>query len=299
MITTLKRILKLGWQNFSRDGGIVIATIFILVLAILLVSTIFLLKDVSQFLITSLEEKADISVYFKESANEEDILKVKDLLSQIPEVKKIEYISQKEALKKLMERHPELEESIKETEPLLKIASLNVKVFENSQYQKVINFLENSNFKDIIEEIDYQQRKPIIERIFSLSKFFKQTLIILSIVLIICAVLVTFNTIRLAILNSIEEIKIQRLVGASNFFIRGPFIVQGAISGTVAALISLFVFGFICWIISSKIEFFLGGLNLFNIFLKNFKILFLIQIATGILLATISSTIAIRKYLKI
>jgi cell division transport system permease protein len=299
MITTLKRILKLGWQNFSRDGGIVIATIFILVLAILLVSTIFLLKDVSQILITSLEEKADISVYFKESANEEDILKVKDLLSQIPEVKKIEYISQKEALKKLMERHPELEESIKETEPLLKIASLNVKVFENSQYQKVINFLENSNFKDIIEEIDYQQRKPIIERIFSLSKFFKQTLIILSIVLIICAVLVTFNTIRLAILNSIEEIKIQRLVGASNFFIRGPFIVQGAISGTVAALISLFVFGFICWIISSKIEFFLGGLNIFNIFLKNFKILFLIQIATGILLATISSTIAIRKYLKI
>jgi cell division transport system permease protein len=299
MITTLKRILKLGWQNFSRDGGIVIATIFILVLAILLVSTIFLLKDVSQFLITSLKEKADVSVYFKESANEEDILKVKDLLSQIPEVKKIEYISQKEALKKLMERHPELEESIKETEPLLKIASLNVKVFENSQYQKVINFLENSNFKDIIEEIDYQQRKPIIERIFSLSKFFKQTLIILSIVLIICAVLVTFNTIRLAILNSIEEIKIQRLVGASNFFIRGPFIVQGAISGTVAALISLFVFGFICWIISSKIEFFLGGLNIFNLFLKNFKILFLIQIATGILLATISSTIAIRKYLKI
>jgi len=162
-----------------------------------------------------------------------------------------------------------------------------------------VNFLENSNFKDQIDGVDYCKRKPVIEKIFSLTSLFNKTGIFLSIILIITAILVTFNTIRLAILNSIEEIKIQRLVGASNWFIRGPFLVQGVISGFIAVLISALIFSFICWFLSPKIEFFFAGLNLFNLFIKNLWILLLIQFATGILLAVISSTIAIRKYLKV
>ena len=299
MIITLKRIFRAGWQSFSRDGGIAVATIFILVLAIFLVSTIFLSKDVSQFLIASLQEKADISVYFKEFVLEDDILKIEEKLSQVPGVKNVEYVSGEEAIKRLVEKHPQLIESVQETEGMLKLASLNVNVFEANQYQQVVNFLENSNFKDQIDGVDYYKRKPVIEKIFSLTSLFNKTGIFLSIILIITAILVTFNTIRLAILNSIEEIKIQRLVGASNWFIRGPFLVQGVISGFIAVLISALIFSLICWFLSPKIEFFFAGLNLFNLFIKNLWILLLIQFATGILLAVISSTIAIRKYLKV
>jgi len=299
MGTTLKRIIIAGWQNFSRDGGIAVATIFILVMVIFLASTIFLSKDISQFLITSLQEKADISVYFKEFVLEDDILKIKEKLSQVPEVKNVEYVSKKEAIKRLVEKHPQLKESVQETEGMLNLASLNVNVFEANQYQPVVNFLENSNFKDQIDGVDYYKRKPVIEKIFSLTSLFNKTGIFLSIILIITAILVTFNTIRLAILNSIEEIKIQRLVGASNWFIRGPFLVQGVISGFIAVLISALIFSLICWFLSPKIEFFFAGLNLFNLFIKNLWILLLIQFATGILLAVISSTIAIRKYLKV
>jgi len=299
MGTTLKRIIISGWQNFSRDGGIAVATIFILVMVIFLASTIFLSKDISQFLITSLQEKADISVYFKEFVLEDDILKIKEKLSQVPEVKNVEYVSKKEAIKRLVEKHPQLKESVQETEGMLNLASLNVNVFEANQYQPVVNFLENSNFKDQIDGVDYYKRKPVIEKIFSLTSLFNKTGIFLSIILIITAILVTFNTIRLAILNSIEEIKIQRLVGASNWFIRGPFLAQGVISGFIAVLISALIFSLICWFLSPKIEFFFAGLNLFNLFIKNLWILLLIQFATGILLAVISSTIAIRKYLKV
>ena len=299
MLINFKRILKAGWQNFSRDGGIAVATIFILVLAIFLVSTIFLSKDISQFLIASLQEKADISVYFKEFVLEDDILKIKEKLSQVPEVKNVEYVSKEEAIKRLVAKHPQLIESVQETEGMLRLSSLNVNVFEANQYQPVVNFLENSNFKDQIDGVDYYKRKPVIEKIFSLTSLFNKTGIFLSIILIITAILVTFNTIRLAILNSIEEIKIQRLVGASNWFIRGPFLVQGVISGFIAVLISALIFSLICWFLSPKIEFFFAGLNLFNLFIKNLWILLLIQFATGILLAVISSTIAIRKYLKV
>jgi len=299
MIITLKRIFRAGWQSFSRDGGIAVATIFILVLAIFLVSTIFLSKDVSQFLIASLQEKADISVYFKEFVLENDILKIKEKLSQVPEVKNVEYVSKEEAIRRLVEKHPQLIESVQETEGMLKLAALNISVFEANQYQAVVNFLENSNFKDSIDFVDYSQRKPVIERIFSLTSLATKTGIFLSIVLIITAILVTFNTIRLAILNSIEEIKIQRLVGASNWFIRGPFLVQGAIAGMIAVLISLSIFSLLIWFLSPKIEFFFAGLNLFNLFMKNFWILLLIQFATGISLGVISSFIAIRKYLRV
>ena len=299
MGTTLKRIIIAGWQDFSRDGGIAVATIFILVMVIFLASTIFLSKDINQFLITSLQEKADISVYFKEFVLENDILKIKEKLSQVPEVKNVEYVSKEEAIRRLVEKHPQLIESVQETEGMLKLAALNISVFEANQYQAVVNFLENSNFKDSIDFVDYSQRKPVIERIFSLTSLATKTGIFLSIVLIITAILVTFNTIRLAILNSIEEIKIQRLVGASNWFIRGPFLVQGAIAGMIAVLISLSIFSLLIWFLSPKIEFFFAGLNLFNLFMKNFWILLLIQFSTGILLAVISSTIAIRKYLKV
>ena len=299
MLINFKRILKAGWQNFSRDGGIAVATIFILVLAIFLVSTIFLSKDISQFLIASLQEKADISVYFKEFVLEDDILKIKEKLSQVPEVKNVEYVSKEEAIKRLVAKHPQLIESVQETEGMLRLSSLNVNVFEANQYQPVMNFLESSNFKDYIDKVDYYERRPVIERIFSLTSLFSKIGISLSIVLIITAILVTFNTIRLAISNQKEEIKIQRLVGASNWFIRGPFLVQGAISGLIAVLISALIFSSICWFLSPKIEFFFAGLNLFHLFIKNFWILLLIQFASGILLAVISSTIAIRKYLRV
>lgn len=302
MLITLKRILKLGWLNFTRDGEIAVATIFILAMVIFLVSTIFLLKDVSQFLINSLREKVDISVYFKEDASQEDIFHIKEEILKIPEVKEVNYISKEMALEEFIERHkdePLLMESLEEVGKNPFLASLNIKAWEIDQYGKINEFLKNPSIESLIEKIDYYQRKPLMEKIFSLTSFAKKTGILFSFVLVIIAILVTFNTIRLAILNSSEEIKTQRLVGASNLFIRGPFLVQGVISGIFATLISLLIFSLVCWFLSPKIKILFPDLNLFTLFVKNFWVLFLIQIFTGILLAVISSTIAIRKYLKV
>jgi len=179
------------------------------------------------------------------------------------------------------------------------LASLNVRAFETIQYQAISNFFENPPFKNLVEKVDYYQRKPVIERIFFLTSTINRTGIFLSIVLAVVVILVTFNTIRLAIYNSGEEIKIQRLVGAPNWFIQGPFLVQGAISGIFATLICLAIFSLICWILSPKIEIFFPGLNIFQFFVSNFWTILLIQLATGVGLGVISSAIAIRKYLKV
>ena len=118
-------------------------------------------------------------------------------------------------------------------------------------------------------------------------------------VLIITAVLVAFNTIRLSIYNSSQEIKIQRLVGASNWSIKGPFLVQGAISGVVATLICFLLFALLSWSLNSNLESFLYGFNLFSVFRNNFLVLLFLQLLTGVSLGTLSSSIAIKRYLRV
>jgi len=302
MISIFKRIIKLGWLSFSRDIHLAAATVFILVLTILLVSSLFLFKEVSRFMVSSLQEKVDISVYFKEESAQEDILKAKEEIANIPDVKDVEYISRDQAMEDFKQRYkdnPVLLESLQEIGKNPFLPSLNIRAWEASQYESISQFLEKADFKSLVEKIDYSQRKSVIERIFNLSSIAEKVGIALSIILAIIAVLVAFNTIRLAIYSQREEVKIQRLVGASNWFIRGPFLVQGVILGIFSTIISFAIFGFACWTLGPKAEFFFRDLNLFTYFTAKIWIIVLIQTLTGVGLAVASSIVALRKYLKV
>jgi len=302
MIIELKRSAKLGWNSFIRDSGVMATTIFILVLTVLLVSSIFLLKEVSNILITNLEEKVDISVYFKEETTEDNILGIKKEIDQISATQDVKYVSQEQALEVFVERHEDdsvLMESLEEigTNPFL--ASLNIKAEGADEYGEIAVFLENSDFYDEIDKIDYYERQPVIERIFALTKNLKNVGLIFSFVLVFLSFVVVLNTTRLAIYNLREEIKVQKLVGASNWFIRGPFLSQGIIAGFLAFLISFVIFSLTCKIFSPKIQILFSDINVWQYFTDNIFVIILIQFLTGIGLGAISSSIAIRKYLKV
>lgn len=301
MFTLLKKTIQTGWLNFIRNSGTSVATCFIIGMTIFSIAFIFLLTDITQFLITALQEKVDISVYFKETAMEEQILELKEEISKIPEVKGVEYISRVEALDRFIERYkdnPVVMESLAEVgNPLL--AALNIKAWQANQYLAITNFLENSPKKDLIDKVDYYQRKPVMERIFSIASTINVIGITFSLILAVIAVLVAFNQIRLSIYNSREEIGIQRLVGASDWFIRGPFLAQGAISGAIAAVATFLVFGLVVLTLSPKFTILFPGFNIFNSFLVKFWLYFLIHLFAGIALGVLSSIIAIRKYLKV
>jgi cell division transport system permease protein len=303
MFTLFKRIFRASWLNFRRNIGLSLATIFILLITISLITYLFLFRQISQFLIAELEAKIDISVYFKEDSPEEEILKAEDELSKMSEVKEIEYISQEMAREKFIQKHkdnPLLMASLEEIGENPFLASLNIKAQKPEQYETLANFLENSDFKNYIEEpIDYYQRKPIIDKLSSITSVINKAGIGISIILVAISFLVAFNTIRLAIFNQREEISIMRLVGASNWFIRAPFLIQGIISGFFATLITVLIFFLICWGLGPKLEIFLPGFNLQNFFFQNFWILFSIQLLTGMGLSILSSFIALRRYLKV
>lgn len=299
MLTTLKRIIRSGLISFRRQLGLSIATTFILVMTISLITLLFLFQKTTLFLISQLQEEANISVYFKKNIQEEDILKIKEEIIKVPEVNEVVYISHQEALEEFLRKNPELQESVEITQGLLNLASLNIKAAGIAQYTAISDFLENSPFRDSVQKIDYYQRKPVIERIFAFTSTIKKAGIGLSIILAIASFLIAFNQIKLAIFNFREEIAVQRLVGASNWFIRGPFIVQGIVSGFLAIFITIFVFFPLIFFLTPELEILIPELNLFKLFISNFFSIFLLQFFVGIGLSVFSSLIAMRKYLKI
>ena len=302
MFTLLKRIIKAGFTNFQRQSSLSTATVFILVITTVLISSLFLAQYITRAVISNLQEKVDISVYFKEEVSEKEILEVKGELFKIPEVKDVEYISKEQALQNFVEMNkdnPRIMEGLETVgvNPLL--AALNIRAREAAQYENIFGFLEKSPFKSLIDHANYPQKKLVIQRLFSITSNVNKAGIILSIILASVAVLVAFNTIRIAIYNSKEEISIMKLVGASNWFIRGPFIIQGIICGILSTLIAFSTFTGICYFLGPKLEILSPGLDVFNYFTANFITIFLIQLTVGTGMGVLSSIIAIRKYLEV
>lgn len=302
MTNNFKRIIKSGWKDFRQQTSFSLTTIFIMMLAISLLTSLFLFQKGSQFLVESLREKVDMRVYFNEELTGDKILEIKEELSHLPEIKNIEYVSKEEALQKFTLRHENdqvIMDSLAEvgTNPLL--ASLNIRAWEASQYSAISSFLDNSSLKPLITKVDYNQKKDSIEKLFSITSTVNRVGIVSSIALAFIAVLISFNTIRLAIYGSKEEIETMRLVGASNWFIRGPFLTQGAIIGIFASLITILIFSIAVLYLGPRIMIVFSGFDVASYFFGKFFLISLLQLVFGVGLGIIASWIATRKYLKV
>ncbi len=300
MLTSFIRIVKSGVLSFWRNKWLSSAAIFMMSLAIFGITSLILINVLINSLVTDLEDKIDVSVYFKLDTAEEDILKVRSDLVQLDEVKSVEYISTDEALANFKERHKDNEvllQSLNElnTNPLE--ASLNIKANEASQYESIAKFFNQGNYQDIIDKINYLENKAVIGRLSAITTAIRQVGFVVLLILAALAVLVTYNTIRLTIYSSRKEIKVMKLVGASNWFTRGPFVIEGVLYGFIAAFVALLVMYPILWYLSPKITSYLPGTDIFYFFQVNMIVLFFTQIVIGVVLGVASSIVAIRRYL--
>lgn len=298
---TIYRILRAGWNNFWRNRWLALATISVMFLAIFSASVLILLNVVGQNILTNLQNKIDVSVYIKQETSDQEINKMRSDLMFLGEVKNVVYVSSNEALEKFKERHkenPTLMESIAELgNPLL--PALNIEANSASQYDAIIKFLEEGKYKDSIDKINYQQSKPLIEKLSRFSDKVRRSGIAISIVLTFVAGLVAFNTIRLAMYNFKNEVEVMRLVGASDWYIRGPFLIEGILYGAFAATATLVILTPLLYFFSPKISLIVPSSDIFAWYKNNLFLLFLIQLVFGVALGGISSLVAIRKYLRV
>ncbi len=299
MLISLKRIIVNGWQHFTRNAGLSLATIFILSVTCLLFSCLYSFRGVTGSVIAELKEKVDISLYFKSETSDEDILKIYDEIKTLPSVVSVSYISKEEALELFKARY-ENDETVMESlaevgNPLL--ASLNVRAKSESDYLELAKSFKDYENSGLIEKIDYNERQETISRIFALASSLNVGGLVISLFLAVFGVLISFNTVRLAIYDYRREIEVMRLVGASNIFVRGPFLVQGAVSGFFAFIVTLVVFTVSLLILSPKLAGFFSDFSTLGHFTANFWRFALLQFLTPIFLGLISSAIAVRRYL--
>lgn len=302
-LITLKRIIKTGLCNFWRNGWLTSVTISIIAFTLLIVGSLLFLNTAANITLDALAEKIDISVYFKPGTNEDEIFKIKNELARLPEIQNIRYVSQEQALMRFREKHKDntlIHQSLLELDQNPLEAALNIQAKEASLYSAIVSFLETSQFKPLISNINYQEnKKDIIERFTLISKSMRTGALILSLAFAVIALLVAFNAIRLAIYDSRQEVEIMRLVGAKNWFIRGPFVVSGLLYGFFGAVICLILLYAGLNIASPQLTAFVPQLDLVWYFHNHLALVLGLIFSSGIILGVLSSLIAIRKYLKI
>ncbi len=301
---TLKRIIKAGFINFKRNGLISWAAVLVVTITLSVITSLILLQAVLHFSLDQIKNKVDVTIYFTTGASEDKIMALKSSLEKLSEVASISYTSDEEALKAFRERHKDDYPTIQALDEIKDNplgAYLNVKAKEISQYETIANFLKSDDTlvlgsASIIDKINYYQNKLVIDRLNNIISGAQKLGFLITLLLIFISIIITFNTIRLTIFISRDEIGVMRLVGASKMGVRGPFMVEGAIYSIVATIITLLIFWPVTAWLGRNMTSFLG-LNVYDYYVSNFFQIFAIILLSGILLGMISSFLAIRKYL--
>jgi cell division transport system permease protein len=303
-LTTLKRIIKTGFLNFKRSGLVSWAAVLVVTITLSVITLIILLQAVLHFSLNQIKDKVDVTIYFTTSAPEDKILALKSSLEKLGEVEQVSYTSSEEALRLFRERHQNDYPTIQALDEIADNplgAYLNVKAKEIGQYASIANFMKSDNAlvlgaTSIVDKVNYYQNKLVIDRLNTIIAGAQKLGFLVTLLLVIISIIITFNTIRLTIFISKEEISVMRLVGASKMQVRGPFMVEGVIYGVIATLITIFLFWpTTVWFGRNMTDFL--GINMSDYYLANFLQIFAILLLSGIILGTISSFLAVRRYL--
>ncbi len=307
ILTKLKRTIKSGAISFWRNGSVSLASVLILTVTLTVITMVLFSGVVLSSTLETIKNKVDIDIYFTNGASEEAILAFANDVKKNKDIADVKYISRDQAYQNFRERHKDEEATI---QALTEIgdnplpASINVKAQDPNSYDSIVTFLKDKETAlgedDIIDKINYtdknQQAIASLNRIINASN---KLGILVAIFFAIVSILITFNTVRLAIYIFREEISVMRLVGASEIYIRAPFVTVGILYGIVSAIVTTIILLPITHYAGSWTEKLGTGINLFNYYQANLLYIVLALIAAGSLLGAISSFLAIKKYLKV
>jgi len=305
MITAFRRVVKAGFVGFWRSAYVSLASIFVLTIALFVIGATMFLNQLLETSLATLQSKVDINVYFVPDAPAEEIERITTAVEALPDVAAVKFTSREDALAEYRERNKDNAISLQALEELDENplgANIAIQAKETSQYENVARFLNEQRELEepqapIIDEINYARNKDSIDTLTSIINATERASLIIMGILLIAAILITFNTIRLAIYTSREEIAIMRLVGASNMFIRGPFMLQGIMYGFISGVLALLLFyPLLVWVGPRTEAFF--ELNLFDYYIMHFGEIFGVLVGIGVVLGLVSSTLAVARYLR-
>jgi cell division transport system permease protein len=305
--TNIKRITRAGFFSFWRNGFVSLASVLIMIITLSVIGSIIFVHALLATSLAQIQDKVDVNVYFVTTAPEDQILAMKQTIEQLPEVAQVTYVSRDQELQDFKDRHANNQLTLQALDELGDNplgAVLNIKAREPSQYEGIAAYLDQrKNAADgsgnIIDTVNYSQNKQAIDKLSQIITSAEKLGTILTALFILISIIITFNTIRLAIYMSKEEIAVMRLVGASRTYIRGPFVVSGILYGLAAGLLTLAIFYPISYWLGNASQNFFIGMNIFDFYISNFPFIFLVVVGSGMFIGAVSSFLATHKYLKV
>jgi cell division transport system permease protein len=274
-------------------------------MTLLVIGSLVLTQGLMESTLNQIKSKVDVNVYLVTSAEESEIKVLKKQIESLSEVAGVTYSSREVELAKFKERHVNDELTLQALDeigdnPLG--ASLQIKAKDPSNYEGIAQFLENQkkeNDESVIDKINYSRNKSAITALTKIM--FASNKLGVSIVIFFAGIafLISFNTIRLTIYMAREEISVKKLVGASNRYIKGPFVVSGLMYGFIATILSMaLLLPITYWAGPYTVD--LGtGINLFSYYLSRILYIGGVLLASGLFIGALSSYLAVKKYLKI
>ena len=302
---TFWRIFKSGFRNTFRNAWLSTAATAIMVMT-LLVMTFFAFSTI--FVRTQLAEvknKIDLTVFLNDDASADSIKDFQSKILSFDNVKSVQFVTKADALNQLANSSSDgkqLAQSANEIGNPLP-ASFEVKLKSVEQISDTNSKIRSADENHVVTDTSYDNRddnrKGVVENVIKISNAIAKIGLVLSVVFLVIALLVIFNTIRMAIFTRREEIEIMKLVGATKWFIRGPFLVEGSMYGVFGAVIAtVLLIPFTRAVSPFLIDKLNAGATL-NYFVGHAFFVILGLLLTGVVIGAVSSWLAISRHLKL
>jgi len=297
---SVARVVKFSIQDILRNVWLSIITVIILILTLLSVNLLVAVRAISAAAVNTVKEKVDISLYLRATAGNDQIMALKAKVGALNQVKNVSYVSQEDALNIFRQAHqndPQIIEALRELDKNPLTPSLVIKPRNADDFNELINQL-NQLDDPIIESRDFEDHKLMLAKINAITRRVSDAGFAVSMIFMVITLLVIYNTVRVAIYTHRNEIAIMRLVGASNRFIDGPFVMSGLIYSLASIMVVLASFFLFLNLLQPYLETFFTGydFNIITYFSSNFWTIFGWEFLAAAVVNILASLVAVRKY---
>lgn len=301
-----RRVFVIGAHSFLRNAWLSAAATIVMTITLGCILLTLFASYTLNSTVKSFTEKIDVSIFFKTEAMKSDIDKLSaDLRNNASlEVKEVTYISKEEARKSFEEQN---KDDIKTLQAIAQAedafpASIRVKTLDTDKLQNVVEVARQNKYKGIYDKDSYKDdaKRTAVDRLGNIAKFLQNGGLVASVIFGSISILVILNTIRMTIFNRRDEIEIMQLIGASKWYIRGPFLVEAAIYGAIAGICANLFFYLLVLGQAPKLSSYVEEVRpSVERFQQLAWAVVPLTILVGVLIGSFSSYLAIRKHLKL
>ena len=298
------RVAKFALQNAWRNIWLSLITVSMLLLTLVTVNVLIVLQQVTTRAIQFAESRIDVSVYFNENTATERVASAAGYLRGLPQVRDVQTVTSDEALQRFKERHVNdaaILRSLDEIGHNPFGPTLVVKANSAADFPFILEALEHPQFRADIREKDFSNWADIIDRIRTATDRIRFVGLILSGIFLAIASLIVFNTVRMGLFMYREEIGIMKLVGASNWFVRLPFLLEALLYSLFATIIMAALAYPAVAFLDGKFSAYFGGYptGLVDFYTSQGLVIFLLQFLGLSVISMVATGFAMRKYLRV